>query len=162
MKSENWIELPNLENFPDKMIWKNGAVLLRYTGDKVTMRIENVGQNEYKETVNLIQDKDLEGRLRVMEWASEKQITQIGSKSDIPDNLPSRFEYYCEDEEEIKKYQLDRNYSGEFKAKCISCSHRLSVINKDCSCCGCESLFVKSLGEVDGWYECYKCGKNLE
>lgn len=161
MSFTEWRELPKTNNFPDKAMWKEGAVLLRYSEDKTTVRIENVSECEFEEVMELIDKGDLRGRLRIMSWISESEsVTQVGHRGDIPNSLEPRFVHLCKSENQERKFQLENMY-GSLKARCIECGSQLSVIQKVCSECECSCIFVKPIAETDEWYECYKCGNEL-
>lgn len=161
MTSTEWKIFPKMNNFPHKAMWRDGSVLLRYSEDRTTVRIEDVSEREFEEAMRLMNEGDLRGRLRVMSWISESEnVTQVGHRGDIPDSLDPRFVHICQSEQQERKFQLENMY-GTLKAKCIECGDQLSVIKKECSECECDSVFVKPIVETDEWYECYKCGREL-
>lgn len=155
----NWFSLPeSLDNYPDKVKLRDGGILLRYSDDSLTMRVENADVSDLEEVRKLAENSDhAHLMMKLLSLVNEYDtITQIGSTVDIDEDVPERFEWDCGCCGE-NLFQLKGKYTG-IHADCINCGKRASIIINECGNCSRESIFVKESANVDDWYECYRCG----
>jgi hypothetical protein len=158
-----WIEIPNSlgDNYPNKIGWYEGSILLKYSDENITTRVENADIESFQEIKNAINNE----RLSVIQikllslFKKSDQITQLGSRVNL-DDVPEQFEWSCPNCSDTK-FQMRGKYGGKY-AVCISCNQRLSVIIDICKCCNKKSLFVKESANLNSWYECFNCSANLD
>lgn len=164
MSSESeWIDLPdNLDNYPDKIIMHEDSILLRYSDDKMTMRVEDADTSDLEELKSYLDNSDdarLMMKILSMVERAEK-ITQIGSTVNFSEDIPERFDWNCPSCER-NKFQLRSRYTG-LDAVCINCGESASTVINYCDRCGQRSIFAKESANIDDWYECYSCGDEME
>lgn len=164
MSSEGeWIHLPeNLENQPNKVRMHEDSILLRYSDDDMTMRVDNADASDLEELKSYLDNSDdarLIMKLLSMVEKAEK-VTQVGSRVTVDENVPERFDWNCPCCER-DKFQLRGRYTG-LHAVCVNCGERASTIIDYCDRCDQQSIFAKESANVDDWYECYYCGDEME
>ena len=163
MTLDDWVDLPpSLGDYPDKIRLHNGELLLRYSEDNMTMRIEGVKSSDYAELKQHIGNSNhAQLIIKLLSLIdSSDNITQLGSKVTIDDEIPERFEWDCPSCNG-EKFQIRGKYTG-LHAVCINCSQRASIIIEECQDCGEKSVFIKESANTDTWYKCYSCGYDLE
>lgn len=163
MSSTEWVELPsNLGDYPDKIKLHNGELLLRYSSDGMTMRIEGVESSEYEDLKkHLRKSNHAKMMIKLLSLIDDSDnVTQVGSKVTVDEDVPDRFNWNCPSCTE-ETFQIRGQYTG-LHAVCINCGQRASVIINECRDCGRKSIFVKESANTESWYKCYSCSRELD
>lgn len=161
--SKEWIDLPASlgENYPKKVGWYDNSILLRYSDDSMTLRIEDADRKQFQGIKDLKRNAEI-ARIQIKLLSiveKSDHITQIGSRISL-DEVPERFGWNCPNCPD-STFQMRGEFGGKH-AVCISCGQRMSVIIDDCCFCGHKSIFVKKSACTEDWYQCFSCEEDLD